>query len=102
MLQKTNAPRPVLNINDILESRARLISGKAQGPFDPMVADMLRCLCPTITYIIAYQFAKRIAKPEFATTLSWAQFAILFLPKITNACEMGKMRGIALINALLK
>ena len=53
-------------------------------------------------YAIAYQFAKRIRSPEQSAHMPWAKFAILFQPKTHKANSMNQMRGIALLNALLK
>ena len=70
--------RPYPTINEVFEARAKLTTSKAPGPHDSLVAEMLRALSPTLVYIIAYHFAKRIRNPEHTTTLSWAKFAILF------------------------
>ena len=70
--------RPFPTINDIMDARTRLTTSKAAGPFDDMVAEMLKLLCPTLVYAIAYQFAKRIRSPEHSAHMPWAKFAILF------------------------
>ena len=71
-------PRPYPTINEIIEARSRLTIAKDPGPFDDMTAEMLRALCPTLVYVVAYHFAKRIRSPENSTILPWAKFAILF------------------------
>ena len=89
-------------MDDVLGARARLLKNKAAGPDGTLSADMLHYLCPTVLYVIAWQFAKRLANPTEATVLHWAKFIIIFLPKIMNADTMQNMRGVSLINSLLK
>ena len=58
------------NINDIVEAKSRLLCGKAPGGFDSIVAEMLKALCPTVTYIIAWHFIKRMANTQAGNALA--------------------------------
>ena len=57
------------SINDIIDARAQMLSGKSSGAFDDVVTEMLKALSPPFVYVIAWHFAKRITLPALSKKL---------------------------------
>ena len=96
-------PKPKLHINLVQETKSKLRTGKASGGCDDVVAEMLKAMGPQATYLVACVFAKRVeepwSKPDIETR---SKFVIRFIPKSKDAASMSQMRGISLVNCLLK
>ena len=72
-------PPPALSVDIVMSARAKLTVGKAHGPQDEIVSEMLKLLPITCVYIALHLFSERYLGYSWANVQSLLEIFLLFL-----------------------